>query len=181
LRFYPEGAELPPESRPVEPHIAYFAGGCFWSIQYWFRQGPGVVDAIAGYMQGHLPNPTYEQVCTGTTGHAETVKVLYDPHRISYRRLLEAFFRMHDPTQLNRQGPDVGEQYRSGIWYVTEEQRHQALEYIRELERSGRYGTRPIVTQVEPAKVFYPAEEYHQNYVLKAGWICHGQNPWEEE
>lgn len=181
LRFYPQGAELPPESRPVEPQIAYFAGGCFWSIQYWFQQGPGVIDAIAGYMQGHLPNPTYEQVCTGTTGHAETVKVLYDPRRISYRKLLEAFFRMHDPTQLNRQGPDVGEQYRSGIWYVTEEQRQQALEYIRELERSGRYGTRRIVTQVEPAKVFYPAEEYHQNYVLKTGWVCHGQNPWEEQ
>jgi peptide methionine sulfoxide reductase msrA/msrB len=179
LRFYPEGAELPPESRPVEPEVAYFAGGCFWGIEYYFQQGPGVIDAIAGYMQGHVENPTYEQVCSGTTGHAETVKVIYDPRRISYRQLLEAFFRMHDPTQLNRQGPDIGEQYRSGIWYVNEEQRRQALEYIAELERSGRYGGRRIVTQVEPAKVFYPAEDYHQDYIARTGRPCHVANPWE--
>lgn len=178
LRFYPKGAVLPPESQPVATQVAYFAGGCFWGLEHSFQQGPGVVDAQAGYMQGHVPHPTYEQVCSGTTGHAETVKVVYDPKRISYRRLLEAFFAMHDPTQLNRQGPDVGEQYRSGIWYVNEEQRQQALAYIAELERSGRYEGRPIVTQVEPAKTFWPAEDYHQDYIAKTGRACHVANPW---
>lgn len=178
LKFYPEGAELPPESQPVPVEVAYFAGGCFWGIEHYFQLGPGVIDAQAGYMQGHVDNPTYEQVCSGKTGHAETVKVVFDPRRISYRRLLEAFFLMHDPTQRNRQGPDVGEQYRSGIWYVNQEQKSQALEYIRELERSGRYGARPIVTLVEPAKTFWPAEEYHQDFIAKTGRACHVRNPW---
>ncbi|MCX7894769.1 MAG: bifunctional methionine sulfoxide reductase B/A protein [Thermoanaerobaculum sp.] len=178
LRFYALGRELPAESQPVRTEVAYFAGGGFWGLEHYFQQGPGGLDAQSGYMQGHLPNPTYQQVCSGTTGHAETVKVVYDPKRISYRRLLEAFFAMHDPTQLNRQGPDVGEQYRSGIWYVNEEQRQQALAYIEELQTSRRYGDRPIVTQVEPAKVFYPAEEYHQDYIAKTGRACHVADPW---
>jgi len=178
LRFYAKGATLPPESQPVTTEVAYFAGGCFWGLEHYFQQGPGVLDAQAGYMQGHVDHPTYEQVCSGTTGHAETVKVVYDPKRISYRRLLEAFFAMHDPTQLNRQGPDVGEQYRSGIWYVNEAQREQALAFIRELEASGRYRGKRIVTQVEPAKTFWPAEEYHQDYIAKTGRACHVRNPW---
>jgi len=178
LRFYARGATLPPESQPVTTEVAYFAGGCFWGLEHYFQQGPGVLDAQAGYMQGHVDHPTYEQVCSGTTGHAETVKVVYDPKRISYRRLLEAFFAMHDPTQLNRQGPDVGEQYRSGIWYVNEAQREQALAFIRELEASGRYRGKRIVTQVEPAKTFWPAEEYHQDYIAKTGRACHVRNPW---
>jgi peptide methionine sulfoxide reductase msrA/msrB len=178
LRFYAKGATLAPESQPVATEVAYFAGGCFWGLEHYFQQGPGVLDAQAGYMQGHVDHPTYEQVCSGTTGHAETVKVVYDPKRISYRRLLEAFFAMHDPTQLNRQGPDVGEQYRSGIWYVNEAQREQALAFIRELEASGRYRGKPIVTQVEPAKTFWPAEEYHQDYIAKTGRACHVRNPW---
>lgn len=178
LRFYARGRELPPESQPVKTEVAYFAGGCFWGIEHYFQQGPGVLDAQSGYMQGHVDHPTYEQVCSGTTGHAETVKVTYDPRRISYRRLLQAFFDMHDPTQENRQGPDVGEQYRSGIWYVNEEQKREALAFIAELEASGRYGKRKIVTKVEPAKTFWPAEDYHQDYIAKTGRACHVKNPW---
>ena len=102
----------------MKVETAYFAAGCFWGVEHWFKRGPGVLDAVSGYMQGHTENPTYKEVCTDTTGHAETVKVTYDANRITYRRLVEAFFAMHDPTQLNRQGPDVGDQYRSGIWTV---------------------------------------------------------------
>src|SRR5688572_26004657 len=114
LVFHEKGSQLPPESQPVKTEVAYFAGGCFWGLEHYFEQGPGVLDAVSGYQQGEKSNPTYKEVCAGTTGHAETVKVVYDPARISYRRLLEAFFVMHDPTQLDRQGPDVGTQYRSG-------------------------------------------------------------------
>lgn len=179
LRFYKDGEPLPAESQPVPAQVAYFAGGCFWGIEHYFQQGPGVIDAVSGYMQGHVDHPTYEQVCSGTTGHAETVKVVYDPRRITYRRLLEAFFAMHDPTQWNRQGPDIGEQYRSGIWYVNEEQRREAEAYIAELDRSGRYGGRKIVTLVEPAKTFWPAEDYHQDYIAKTGRPCHVADPWK--
>lgn len=178
LRFIPDGTPLPPESRPVETKVAYFAGGCFWGVEHWFQLGPGVIDAVSGYMQGHVANPTYEQVCTGTTGHAETVKVVYDPKRITYRRLLEAFFEIHDPTQVGGQGPDIGEQYRSGIWYVDEEQRKEAEAFLAEKRLDLRFQGRPIVTQLEKAKTFYPAEEYHQDYIAKTGRRCHGRNPW---
>jgi peptide methionine sulfoxide reductase msrA/msrB len=178
LKFYENGAQLPPESQPVKTAVAYFAGGCFWGVEHYFDEGPGVLDAISGYMQGHVDHPTYRQVCTDTTGHAETVKVIYDPRRISYHRLLEAFFAMHDPTQLNRQGPDVGDQYRSGIWVVNDEQRREAEAYIAELAASGRYGGRTIVTQVQTAKTFWPAEEYHQDYITKNGAACHVRDPW---
>ena len=177
LVFHPAGQELPEHSRPAPAEVAYFAGGCFWGIEHWFQQGPGVIDAVSGYMQGDVENPTYAQVCTGTTGHAETVKVVYDPRRISYRQLLEAFFRMIDPTQVDRQGPDVGPQYRSGIWYVHDDQRREAEQYIRELEASGRYD-RPIATKVEPAKTFWPAEDDHQDYIARTGRVCHVTNPW---
>jgi peptide methionine sulfoxide reductase msrA/msrB len=191
LKFYEKGAQLPPESLPARTavqaqtvagrsgrtEIAYFAGGCFWGVEHYFHRGPGVIDAISGYMQGHVDHPTYRQVCTETTGHAETVKVIYDPAKITYRRLLEAFFTMHDPTQLNRQGPDSGDQYRSGIWYVNDEQKREAEAYIAELAISGRYGSRKIVTQVEPAKTFWPAEEYHQEYIAKNGAACHVKDP----
>lgn len=188
LKFYEQGVQLPPESLPAAggEHVvkapktaaAYFAGGCFWGIEHYFRRGPGVIDAISGYMQGHVDHPTYRQVCSGTTGHAETVKVIYDPSRITYRRLLEAFFTMHDPTQVERQGPDVGAQYRSGIWYIDEEQKHEAEAYIRELAASGRFAGRTIVTQVEAAKTFWPAEDYHQEYIAKNGAACFVRNPW---
>jgi methionine-S-sulfoxide reductase len=158
--------------------VAYFAGGCFWGIEHYFQQGPGVVSAESGYMQGHVDNPTYKEVCYEDTGHAETVKVVFDPAKISYRRLLEAFFAMHDPTQLNRQGPDYGSQYRSGIWYANDEQRREAEAYIGGLRESGRYKGRKIVTQVEEAKTFWPAEDYHQDYIEKTGRACHVADPW---
>ncbi len=178
LKFHEKGAELPPASRPVATETAYFAGGCFWGVEHYFQLGQGVLSAESGYMQGDTERPTYKQVCNGDTNHAETVKVVFDPARISYRRLLEAFFVMHDPTQRNRQGPDIGTQYRSGVWYVSDAQRAAALEYIAELEKSGRFGDRKIVTQVEAARTFWPAEDYHQDYIVKTGRACHVKNPW---
>jgi peptide methionine sulfoxide reductase msrA/msrB len=178
LKFFEKDSELPPESRPLAMEVAYFAGGCFWGLEHYFQEGPGVLDAVSGYMQGAVDQPSYKEVCADTTGHAETVKVVFDPQRISFRRLLEAFFKMHDPTQLNRQGPDVGEQYRSGIWVANDAQRHEAEAYVKELAASGRYDGRRIVTQIEPARVFWPAEEYHQDYVTKTGRACHVTNPW---
>ena len=178
LKFYEKGQPLPPESEPAKTEVAYFAGGCFWGLQHYFKQGPGVIDAVSGFMQGHVDHPTYKQVCTDRTGHAETVKVAFDPQRITYRRLLEAFFAMHDPTQLNRQGPDVGTQYRSGIWYTSDEQKREAEAFIQGLQAERRFGDQKIVTQVEPAKTFWPAEEYHQDYLAKTGTTCHVKNPW---
>ncbi|MBI4719332.1 MAG: bifunctional methionine sulfoxide reductase B/A protein [Planctomycetes bacterium] len=177
MRFQEKGTEPPSESRPAATETAYFAGGCFWGLEHYFQLGPGVLDAVSGYMQGAVDNPTYKQVCGDATGHAETVKVVFDPARISYRRLLEAFFRMHDPTQVNRQGPDVGAQYRSGIWYASEEQRRTAETFIKELS-AGPYAGKRIATQLEPAKTFWPAEEYHQDYLEKTGGVCHVANPW---
>jgi peptide methionine sulfoxide reductase msrA/msrB len=178
LKFYPEGSKRPMASQPTQLETAYFAGGCFWGIEHYFQKGEGVLDAVSGYMQGHVDQPTYKQVCYENTGHAETVKVVFDANRISYRRLLEAFFDMHDPTQLNRQGPDIGTQYRSGIYCTTPEQKAEAQAYIKELQKSRAYAKRKIVTEVEDAKTFYPAEDYHQNYILKTGRACHVKNPW---
>lgn len=178
LVFHEKGGPLPAESQPVRTETAYFAGGCFWGIEHYFQKGPGVLDAVSGYMQGRTENPTYKDVCGHGTGHAEAVKVVFDPQRITYRRLLEAFFVMHDPTQLDRQGPDVGDQYRSGIYCTSEEQANLARAYIAELQNGPAYKGRRIVTEVEPAKTFYPAEDYHQDYVEKTGRACHVANPW---
>jgi len=178
LNFIEKGQPLPPESRPMETNVAYFAGGCFWGVEHYFQKGPGVIDAVSGYMQGQLVDPNYKQVSYEDTGHAETVKVVFDPKRISYRRLLEAFFEMHDPTQLDRQGPDTGSQYRSGIWYVDDEQRKLAEAFVAELQASPTYKSRKIVTAIEKAKTFYPAEEYHQDYIERTGRACHVANPW---
>lgn len=178
LKFYEKSDELPSESRPVQTETAYFAGGCFWGIEHYFQKGEGVIDAVSGYMQGNVENPTYKQVCTGTTDHAETVKVVFDPKRITFRRLLEAFFKMHDPTQFNYQGPDHGSQYRSGVWYVSDEQKAEAEKYVKELVEAHRFGDKPIVTMIEMAKTFYPAEAYHQDYVETTGRACHVANPW---
>lgn len=177
LKFYEKGEERPEASMPAATETAYFAGGCFWGIEHYFQKGEGVIEAVSGYMQGRVDNPTYKQVCYEETGHAEAVKVVFDPEVISYERLLEAFFTMHDPTQLNRQGPDVGTQYRSGIYYASEEQKRAAEAFIARLNESGKYG-RPVVTEVESAETFWPAEDYHQDYIVKTGRACHVKNPW---
>ncbi|MBX3396299.1 MAG: bifunctional methionine sulfoxide reductase B/A protein [Phycisphaerae bacterium] len=178
LKFFEKGQTMPPESKPAELETAYFAGGCFWGIEHYFQKGPGVVDAVSGYIQGKTRNPTYEQVCSHTTGHAEVVKVVFDPKRISYERLLEAFFKMHDPTQLNRQGPDVGDQYRSGIYTTSERQQNEATAFIKKLAAEKAFDGKKIVTEVQPAQEFYPAEDYHQDYIVKTGRACHVRDPW---
>lgn len=152
---------------------ATFAAGCFWGVEETFRTTPGVVDTRVGYTGGHMVNPTYHDVCTDATGHAEAVEVTYDPARVSYDDLLKIFWENHNPTQLNRQGPDVGTQYRSAIFFHTPEQERAAWASMRALEASGRF-PRPIVTQIIPAEQFYPAEDYHQKYLLKRGRTqCH--------
>ena len=152
---------------------ATFGAGCFWGVESFFREVPGVVDAASGYAGGGLASPTYRQVCSGSTGHAEVVQVAYDPAKVGYDRLLEVFFANHDPTTLNRQGPDVGSQYRSAIFAHTPEQEAQARAKIDALTKAGRF-RRPIVTQVEPFGNFYRAEEYHQRYFEKNGLpSCH--------
>jgi peptide-methionine (S)-S-oxide reductase len=147
---------------------ATFAAGCFWGVEAAFRQVPGVLDAAVGYSGGAFPNPTYEDVCTGRTGHAESVQVEFDPARVSYDQLLDVFWENHDPTTLNRQGPDVGTQYRSAIFVEGPEQEKAAKESKERLEKSGRY-RRPIVTEIVPAQPFWRAEDYHQRYLEKRG------------
>lgn len=152
---------------------ATFAAGCFWGVEADFRKLKGVRSTAVGYSGGTVPNPTYEQVCTDRTGHAEVVQVEYDPAEIAYEELLELFWRSHDPTQLNRQGPDVGAQYRSAIFFHAPEQQASASTSKQRLEESGRY-RRPIVTEITPAAEFYRAEEYHQQYLEKRGQAsCH--------
>ncbi|MBU1397152.1 MAG: peptide-methionine (S)-S-oxide reductase MsrA [Gammaproteobacteria bacterium] len=146
------------------PHaVATFAGGCFWCIETVLNQLRGVESAVSGYMGGHTANPTYEDICNGDTGHAEVVQVSFDPDVISYRDLLEIFFTLHDPTQLNRQGNDVGTQYRSAIFWHTPEQQAEAQAVIAELTAARQFDA-PIVTEVTAATRFYPAEDYHQAY-----------------
>jgi len=178
LTFYEEGTHLPEKSMPVESETAYFAGGCFWGVEHWFQKGNGVINVESGYMQGSVENPTYKDVCHGTSGHAETAKVTFDPNVITFEELLKAFFKMHDPTQVNAQGPDFGTQYRSGVWTISDDQNKITTAYIEELGTSKLYDA-PIATQVEPAEIFYPAEEYHQDYVEKTGKTCHVPNPWD--
>ncbi len=152
---------------------ATFAAGCFWGIEAAFRELPGVRQAVSGYIGGHTQNPTYKDVCTDRTGHAEAVEVEYDPAEIGYDRLLDLFWNMHDPTQVNRQGPDVGTQYRTAIFFHTPEQEQAARASKAQLELSGKY-RRPIATDIQPAPAFYPAEEYHQQYLAKRGLKhCH--------
>jgi len=143
--------------------VATLAGGCFWCLEAVFEQLRGVSKVTSGYTGGHVANPTYEAVCTGTTGHAEVTQVTFDPDVVSYRDLLGVFFSLHDPTTVNRQGGDVGTQYRSAIFYHDDEQRRTAEEVIRELEAEHVFDD-PIVTKIEPLVAFYPAEEYHREY-----------------
>jgi peptide-methionine (S)-S-oxide reductase len=147
---------------------ALFGAGCFWGVEAAFRQVEGVLATAVGYSGGRQENPTYEDVCSGTTGHAEVVEVEYDPSKVSYEKLLDVFWENHDPTTLNRQGPDVGEQYRSAIFFQSPDQEAAARASKERLEKSGRF-KRPIVTEIEPASTFYRAEEYHQRYLEKHG------------
>lgn len=149
---------------------ATFAAGCFWGVEAEFRKIPGVTETTVGYIGGHVPQPTYRDVCGDGTGHAEAVQVEFDPKRVSYEGLLKAFWAMHDPTTLNRQGPDVGSQYRSVIFFHTPSQEAAARASRDEAQKREK---RPIVTAIEPAPAFYPAEEYHQRYYEKQG-VVHG-------
>jgi peptide-methionine (S)-S-oxide reductase len=152
---------------------ATFGAGCFWGVEAAYRQIKGVKSTRVGYLGGKLENPTYRDVCTDTTGHAEVVEVTYDPEKLTYDDLLNVFWENHDPTTLNRQGPDIGTQYRSAIFYHDDEQKQAAVASKEERERSGRY-RRPIVTEITPASTFYEAEDYHQQYLEKRGLSsCH--------
>jgi len=152
---------------------ATFAAGCFWGVEESFRHIKGVTSTTVGYTGGTKENPSYKDVCTGTTGHAEAVEVEFDPAQVSYRELIAAFFQNHNPTTLNRQGPDFGAQYRSAIFYHDAEQEAEARESIAALEKAHIFN-RPIVTEVKPASPFYRAEEYHQQYLAKRGAAsCH--------
>ena len=148
--------------------LAVFGAGCFWGVESAFRAVEGVVDVAVGYAGGTVPKPNYRCVCSGKTGHAEVVQVEYDPARVSFEQLLEVFWQIHDPTTLNRQGPDFGTQYRSIIFYSVEHERKAAEESKRRLDESGKLG-RPVVTQIVPAAEFYRAEEYHQRYYERMG------------
>jgi peptide-methionine (S)-S-oxide reductase len=143
--------------------VAYLAGGCFWCLEAVYDDLQGVKDVVSGYAGGHVPNPTYKQVLTGTTGHAEAVKVVFDPDQISYEEILQVFFSIHDPTSLNRQGADIGTQYRSAIFYLSTEQKKTAEQEIRRLEDE-KVWDEPIVTELAPFDAFFPAEDYHQEY-----------------
>lgn len=152
---------------------ATFAAGCFWGVELTFRQLPGVLSTRVGYTGGDFANPTYQDVCTDRTGHAEAVEVEFDPAKISYEKLLDVFWENHDPTQLNRQGPDVGTQYRSAIFYHSPEQAAEARASKEQGERSHRF-SKPVVTQILPAAEFFQAEDYHQQYLEKRGLAsCH--------
>ncbi len=151
---------------------ATFGAGCFWGVEDLFMHTPGVIDTAVGYMGGTLNEPTYEMVCTDSTGHAEVVQMRYDPAKVSYEELLEIFFENHNPTTPNRQGPDMGSQYRSVIFYHSPEQKITAEAVKEKLDASGKWKN-PIVTQIIPAETFWRAEEYHQKYHLKNGGSCH--------
>jgi methionine-S-sulfoxide reductase len=163
-----EAAEMTTAETTPRTETAIFAAGCFWGVEAAFQKVEGVTGTAVGYTGGHTEKPTYEEVCNKGTGHAEAVKVIYDPERVGYRRLLEVFFAIHDPTQVNRQGPDVGDQYRSAVFTLTAAQRTAAEAYVQELQEGEAYD-RPIATEITPAGTFWPAEDYHQDYYRKRG------------
>ena len=158
----------PPPATHQDLLKATFGAGCFWGVETAFRRVPGVLDTAAGYMGGTSDSPTYRDVCTGTTGHAEVVEVIFDPSMVSYERLLDVFFTIHDPTTPDRQGVDIGTQYRSVIFYHTAEQKAAAESFRERVDTSGRF-RRPVVTEIVPARTFWRAEEYHQRYHQKHG------------
>jgi peptide-methionine (S)-S-oxide reductase len=161
-------------STPLPPgrERATFGGGCFWCTEAVFLQLKGVDAVVSGYSGGHVPDPTYRQICGGATGHAEVIQITFDPQVISYAELLEVFWQTHDPTTLNRQGNDFGPQYRSVVFYHNDEQQRQAERFKQELDEAGAFAA-PIVTEIAPFEVFYPAEDYHQNYYAE-----HGRQPY---
>lgn len=161
-------AAAPVNEGEAKMEKATFAAGCFWGVEAAFRKVEGVVSTQVGYIGGKTENPTYKDVCTDRTGHAEAVEVTYDPSVVSYAELLEVFWKIHNPTQVNRQGPDAGSQYRSAIFFHIPEQEAQAKASKKKLEESGKYG-KPIATEIVPAAAFYRAEEYHQQYLEKLG------------
>lgn len=157
----------------MKSKLATFGAGCFWGVEELFRTTPGVISTAVGYEGGAVERPTYEQVCTDKTGHAEVVQVEFDPAKVSYERLLELFWANHNPTTLNRQGPDIGTQYRSVIFYHDNEQRQAAEASKKAVDASGKFKS-PVVTTLEPAKTFWKAEDYHQQYLAKRGLsTCH--------
>lgn len=157
----------------MEKEVATFAAGCFWGVEETFRRTPGVLNTAVGYSGGSTPDPDYRAVCNGDTGHAEAVEVEFDPARVSFAQLLDIFWENHDPTTLNRQGPDVGAQYRSAVFYRNEAQRAEAAASKERRQASGKY-RKPIVTEITPASSFFRAEEYHQRYLAKRGMPgCH--------
>ncbi|MFO0829735.1 MAG: bifunctional methionine sulfoxide reductase B/A protein [Phycisphaerales bacterium] len=172
LKFIKKGDPIPAESQPAL-QFAYFAGGCFWGVEDAFEKLPGVISAESGFAGGRLAQVSYKQVCNGDTGHAETVKITFDPKVVSYRDLVKQFFRIHDPTTLNRQGPDVGDQYRSEIFTTDDEQAKVAKEVIEKLQGLDAFKGRKIVTLVAPVTNWVRAEEYHQDYHAKNGGHCH--------
>ena len=153
--------------------VATIGGGCFWCTEAVYLELDGVEKVVSGYAGGHIPNPTYEQICTKTTGHAEVIQITFDPNKLSYADILEVFFKTHDPTTLNQQGNDKGPQYRSTIMYTSEDQKAQAEKAIQVIDELGIWG-KPAVTEVVPLDVFYLAEDYHQNYYKRTG----GKNPY---
>ncbi len=166
------GGELSMTGNEDAYKTATFGAGCFWGVEAAFRKAEGVETTAVGYMGGSLKNPTYKDVCTGQTGHAEVVQVTYDPSKISYEQLLDIFWSVHDPTQLNRQGPDIGTNYRSVIFYHDAEQGRLARTSKEKIEVSGMFGFRKIMTAIVPASEFYRAEDYHQRYYEKHGGSC---------
>lgn len=161
----------PKGTQDTDTEKAIFAGGCFWGVEFLLQKADGVLATRVGYIGGHIPNPSYQQVCSGKTGHVEAVEVIYDPNKTSYERVARLFFEIHDPTQGNRQGPDIGEQYRSAVFYLNDSQKEIAEKLIGKL-RAQEY---KVTTTVEPATTFWPAEDYHQNYYMKKGTkpYCH--------
>lgn len=156
------------EITAVKTDTATFGAGCFWCVEAVFQELDGVMSVSSGYMGGAVKNPTYKEVCTGQTGHAEVARIIYDPAKISFADLLEVFWKTHDPTTLNRQGADVGTQYRSVVFYHSEEQKTEAESYKKKLDESGAWD-KPLVTEISPVEIFYEAEDYHQNYYTQNG------------
>ncbi len=161
--FYVEGTEA------SALKTATFGAGCFWGVEATFRKIPGVTHSAVGFMGGEKPDPTYKEVCYTDTGHAEVIQVVYDPERVNYGQLLEVFWASHDPTQLNRQGPDIGSQYRTAVFFHDDSQRESATESMNALQATPKYAKRKIVTEITPAANFYIAEDYHQQYLQKRG------------